>query len=238
MEKMKTLNELRNHLEAVSNQEKARFLQRFFKTGKGEYAEGDLFLGIVVPVQRKIARQYKYLSFSELKRLIHSRYHEERLITLLILIEKFRKSDEIERSRIVKFYLDNRKGINNWDLVDLSAPKILGEYMLDKKRDILYEFAKSNNLWEKRIAILTTFTFIRNKDFEDCLKISELLIQDKHDLIHKAVGWMLRELGKMDLKSEEKFLKLHYKSMPRTMLRYAIEKFPEKKRKAYLEGRI
>lgn len=229
---------LRKEIKSVSNPEKAKFLQRFFKTGKGEYAEGDIFLGIVVPVQRQIAKKYKTLSFDDLQRLITSKYHEERLIALLILVERFKKADEKEKEEIVKFYLDNRKGINNWDLVDLSAPKILGEHLLDKDRNILYNFAKSNDLWEKRIAVLSTFTFIKNNDFNDAQKIYEALITDKHDLIHKAVGWMLRELGKIDIKTEEEFLKKYYKTMPRTMLRYAIEKFPEKKRAAYLKGYV
>ena len=229
---------LRKEIKSVSNPAKAKFLQRFFKTGKGEYAEGDVFLGIVVPVQRQLANKYTELSFDDLEKLISSKYHEERLIELLILVERFKKADEDEKEKIVQFYLDNRKGINNWDLVDLSAPKILGEYLLNKNRKILFRFAKSKDLWEKRIAVLSTFTFIMNNDFDDALKIYEILVNDKHDLIHKAVGWMLREIGKIDLKTEEKFLKKYYKTMPRTMLRYAIEKFPEKKRKAYLEGRI
>ena len=223
-------------IKKLSNPEKAQFLQRFFKTGKGEYAEGDIFLGIVVPVQRQLAKKFKDLSFNKLKELITSKYHEERLIALLILVERFQKADESEKEKIVKFYLDYRKGINNWDLVDLSAPKILGEYLLDKEKSLLCKFAKSNDLWEKRIAVLSTFTFIKKKDFTDALKIYEILLNDKHDLIHKAVGWMLRELGKVDLKTEEEFLKKHYKTMPRTMLRYAIEKFPEKTRRAYLKG--
>ena len=233
-----SLVSLGKEIKSVSNPDKAKFLQRFFKTGKGEYAEGDFFLGIVVPVQRQIAKKYKPLSFPELKKLITSKYHEERLIALLILVERFKKAKEDEKEKIVKFYLDNRKGINNWDLVDLSAPKILGEYLIDKDRNILFIFAKSNDLWEKRIAVLSTFTFIKNNDFNDALKIFEILLNDKHDLIHKAVGWMLREIGKIDLKTEENFLRKHYKAMPRTMLRYAIEKFPERKRKAYLEGKI
>jgi 3-methyladenine DNA glycosylase AlkD len=233
-----SLVSLRKEIKSVSNPDKAKFLQRFFKTGKGEYAEGDVFLGIVVPVQRQIAKKYKPLSFPELKKLITSKYHEERLIALLILVERFKKAKEDEKEKIVKFYLNNRKGINNWDLVDLSAPKILGEYLIDKDRNILFIFAKSNDLWEKRIAVLSTFTFIKNNDFNDALKIFEILLNDKHDLIHKAVGWMLREIGKIDLKTEENFLRKHYKAMPRTMLRYAIEKFPERKRKAYLEGEI
>lgn len=230
------LAELKRETQKHSNPDKAKFLQRFFKTGKGEYAERDIFLGIVVPVQRQIAKKYKQLSFTELKKLITSKYHEERLIALLILVERFKNANENEKDKIVKFYLDNRKGINNWDLVDLSAPKILGEYFLDKDRKILFEFARSDDLWEKRIAVLSTFTLVKKNDFDDALKIFEILVNDKHDLIHKAVGWMLREMGKINLKTEEKFLKKHYRTMPRTMLRYAIEKFPEAKRKAYLKG--
>lgn len=233
-----SLSLIRKETRSFANPDKAKLLQRFFKTGKGEYAEGDLFLGIVVPIQRKISRKYLQISFTELKELLASKYHEERLIALLILVERFRKAYENEKETIVKFYLDNRKGINNWDLVDLSAPKILGEYLIDKDRKILFRFAKSNDLWEKRISALSTYAFIKNNDFEDALKIFKILLNDQHDLIHKAVGWMLRELGKMDLITEEKFLKEHYRTMPRTMLRYAIEKFPEKKRKAYLKGRI
>lgn len=232
------LTELRKEIKKHSNPEKAKFLQRFFKTGKGDYAEGDVFLGIVVPVQRQIAKKFKTLSFIDLQKLIKSGYHEERLIALLILVERFKKAYDDEKEIIVKFYLDNRKGINNWDLVDLSAPKILGEYLLDKDRKILYKFAKSDDLWEKRIAVLSSFTFIKKGDFKDALKIYEIVLNDDHDLIHKAVGWMLRELGKIDVKTEEEFLKKHYKTMPRTMLRYAIEKFPESKRQAYLKGKI
>lgn len=183
-----SLAKLRKEIRLVSNPDKAKFLQHFFKTGKGEYAEGDIFLGIVVPIQRQIAKKYKTLSFNDLQSLITSKYHEERLIALLILVERFKKADETEEEEIVKFYLDNRKGINNWDLVDLSAPKILGDYLLSKDRKILYKLAKSNDLWEKRIAVLSTFTFIKNNDFNDALKIYEILINDKHDLIHKAVG--------------------------------------------------
>lgn len=232
------LTAVRKEIKKHSNPDKAKFLQRFFKTGKGEYAKGDKFLGIVVPEQRQIAKKFKTLSFTDLQKLITSVYHEERLIALLILVERFKKADKEEKEKIVKFYLDNQKGINNWDLVDLSAPKILGEYLLDKDRKILCKFAKSDDLWEKRIAVLSTFTFIKNNDFNDALKIYEIVVNDDHDLIHKAVGWMLREVGKIDIKTEEDFLRKHYKTMPRTMLRYAIEKFPEKKRKAYLKGMI
>lgn len=230
------LIELRKEIKKQANPKQAAILQRFFKTGKGEYGEGDIFYGIKVPVQRKIVKQFKDLSLKDLQVLILSKVHEERLIALLILVAQFKKADETKRKRIFKFYIKNRKRINNWDLVDLSAPNIIGEYLLDKEKDLLYQFALSNNLWEKRMAILSTFTFIRNSLFEDTLAISQILLNDKHDLIHKAVGWMLREVGKRDLKVEEEFLKQHYKTMPRTMLRYAVEKFPKNKRRSFLLG--
>lgn len=233
-----SLNEIRKKIEAEKNPAQALILQRFFKTGKGDYGEGDVFYGIKVPVQRKIVKQFKDLSYDDLQILISSKIHEERLIAALILVERFKRSDKQARKVIFNFYLKNRKGINNWDLVDLSAPNIVGEFLLDKKKDLLYKFARSKNLWQKRISILSTFTFIRNGLFEDTLEISKILLNDKHDLIHKAVGWMLREVGNRDIKAEEDFLKIHYKTMPRTMLRYAIEKFPENKRKLYLEGKI
>ncbi len=230
------LIELRKEIKKQANPEQAAILQRFFKTGKGEYGEGDIFYGIKVPVQRKIVKQFKDLSLKDLQVLILSKVHEERLIALLILVAQFKKADETKRKRIFKFYIKNRKRINNWDLVDLSAPNIIGEYLLDKEKDLLYQFALSNNLWEKRMAILSTFTFIRNGLFEDTLAISRILLKDKHDLIHKAVGWMLREVGKRNVKVEEEFLRQHYKTMPRTMLRYAVEKFSENKRRSFLLG--
>lgn len=232
------LLQIRKQIKNQADPNQAVILQRFFKTGKGDYGEGDIFYGIKVPVQRIIAKKFNALSLVDLKELIKSKMHEERLIAAFILIDKYKKGDEKEKKQIFNFYLNNRKGINNWDLVDLSAPKIVGEYLLDKEKDLLYKFARSNDLWEKRIAILSTQTFIRNHFFEDTLKISEILLNDKHDLIHKAVGWMLREVGNRDIQAEEDFLKKYYKQMPRTMLRYAIEKFPEKKRKDYLDGRI
>ena len=218
--------------------DRAVILQRFFKTGKGEYGEGDIFYGIKVPVQRTIAKRFKDLAFEDLKVLISAKVHEERLIAAFILVDQYKKGDEKKKKIVFDFYLKNRKGINNWDLVDLSAPKIVGAYLIDKEKDLLYKFAVSKDLWEKRIAIISTQTFIREHFFEDTLNISEILLQDKHDLIHKAVGWMLREVGNRDLETEEEFLKKHYKTMPRTMLRYAIEKFPEQKRIAYLKGKI
>jgi 3-methyladenine DNA glycosylase AlkD len=232
------LSEIRKKIQKHKNPTQAINLQRFFKTGKGEYDEGDIFYGIKVPVQRTIAKQFKDLSLDAVKSLILSKVHEERLIAAFILVDQFNRGDEKKKKNILYFYLKNRKGINNWDLVDLSAPKIIGAYLIDKEKDLLYKFARSKDLWEKRIAIISTQTFIRKYSFEDTLKISKILLNDKHDLIHKAVGWMLREVGNRDLQTEEEFLKKHYKLMPRTMLRYAIEKFPELKRKAYLKGII
>jgi 3-methyladenine DNA glycosylase AlkD len=233
-----SLTEIRKAISKQKNPAQAINLQRFFKTGKGEYGEGDIFYGIKVPEQRKIAKQFKGLSLPDLKKLIHSKVHEERLIAAFILVDQFKSGDEKKKKIIFDYYLKNRNGINNWDLVDLSAPKIVGAYLIDKEKDLLYKFAQSKDLWEKRISIISTQVFIREHFFEDTLKISEILLDDKHDLIHKAVGWMLREVGNRDLQTEEEFLRNNYKSMPRTMLRYAIEKFPEQKRIAYLKGRI
>jgi len=233
-----SINKLREKIKQVSNKKNAETMLWFFKTAKGEYGEGDIFAGITVPVQRKIAKEFLNLNFNELKDLLNSKVHEERLIALLILVEKYEKGEEIEKDKIFGFYIDNRKGINNWDLVDLSAPKIIGHYLMNKDKKMLYEFAKSDILWDRRIAILATYTFIKSGSFSDALKISDILLNDKHDLIRKAVGWMLREVGKKDLTVEEKFLRTRYNKMPRTMLRYAIEKFPETKRKKYLEGKI
>ncbi|MBT8380550.1 MAG: DNA alkylation repair protein [Ignavibacteria bacterium] len=237
-----SLIELRNQVKSLANAEVAKTHLWFFKTGKGEYGGGDKFVGLKVPTQRKIAKVFLNLNYGELSKLLASKIHEERLIALLILVERYAKSNERDKEKIFKFYLKNRKGINNWDLVDLSAPKIIGEQLVNKNRKILFELAKSNNLWERRIAILSTLAFIKRADFNTTLQLSVILLNDEHDLIHKAVGWMLREIGKKTdsggLKVEEDFLKLHYKKMPRTMLRYAIEKFSESKRKKYLSGKI
>ncbi|MEK6855885.1 MAG: DNA alkylation repair protein [Nanoarchaeota archaeon] len=232
-----SLQSLRQDIQKEANPTKARLLQRFFKTGKGEYAEGDVFLGIMVPVTRGLVKKYSELSLSELEELIHSKYHEERLLALLILVNRFFKHPD-KREEIYNFYLSNTHYINNWDLVDLSAPNIIGNYLLNKNKSVLYKLIKSNNLWERRISILATFWFIKNGRFDESLAIAELLLKDKHDLIHKAVGWMLREIGKRDINILKKFLKKHYQIMPRTMLRYSIEKFPEKERKLYLKNRI
>ena len=238
MKNYNRLPELREKIKSVANPDVAKTMQWYFKTGKGEYGEGDTFVGLKVPMQRIIAKEFRDLNLNELKVLLNSKVHEERLISLFILVYKFEKGDEKEKEKNFSFYLKNRKGVNNWDLVDLSAPKIVGNYLLDKDKSLLLELALSKNLWERRISILSTQEFIRNSKFDTTLKIAKILLHDEQDLIHKAVGWMLREIGKRDLSTEELFLKLYYKEMPRTMLRYAIEKFPEVKRKKYLQSKI
>jgi len=232
-----SLQSLRNEIKQKANPEKAKLLQRFFKTGKGQYGEGDIFLGITVPESRRLAIKYTHLPLKDIELLLSSKIHEERLIALLLLVHNYKKHPE-KREEIYNFYLKNTKFINNWDLVDLSCHKIVGDYLLDKDRGILYKLSKSSNLWERRISIISTFAFIAKNQFDDSIKLAEILLHDKHDLIHKAVGWVLREIGKKDEKVLENFLKKHYKNMPRTMLRYAIERFPEEKRKAYLASEI
>jgi 3-methyladenine DNA glycosylase AlkD len=230
-----SLSQLKKDLDTLANKKHAQILQRFFKTGKGEYGEGDVFLGLKVPVLRNLAKQYRELSLEDTVELLQSKYHEHRITALFILVLKYSKVDQKGKEEIVHIYLGSTQWINNWDLVDLSAPNIIGDYFLDKKRDILYRLAVSNNLWERRIAILATFTFIRNNEYKDTLKISGMLLNDKHDLIHKAVGWMLREVGKRVSKEKEKeFLDKYYRKMPRTMLRYAIEHFSENEKKKYM----
>ena len=233
-----SLKKLKNTLQKLSNPEQAIILSRFFKTGKGEYGEGDEFLGIKVPVSRKIAKQFYALSLDEIQELINSKIHEERLIALFILTEQFRKGDEMKKKSIFRFYLKNTKQVNNWDLVDLSAERIIGVYLFNKDKKVLFKLAESDNLWERRIAIMSTFYFIKNGSYVTTLAIADMLLNDEHDLIHKAVGWMLREIGKRNLMVEENYLKENYKNMPRTMLRYAIEKFPEKRRQEYLKGEV
>lgn len=232
------MSTIQEDIRKSANPIKAKLLSRYFKTGKGEYGEGDIFLGITVPELRTIAKKYISLPLKDVEKLLTSKIHEERFISLEILAMKFESADEKEKKEIFDFYLKNRKCINNWDLVDNSAHEILGRYLLDKDKSVLYKLAESSSLWDKRIAIITTYRFIANNNFSETLKISEMLLKDKHDLIHKAVGWMLRELGKRDKNVEQNFLKKHYKIMPRTMLRYAIEKFPQHERKAYLKGEI
>jgi len=232
------LTKFRKRIKEESNKQQAKSLKWFFKTGVGEYGEGDVFAGIKMPGQRKIAKEFENLDYDNIKELVGSKIHEERMIGFLILQGRYEKGNEKEKEKVFKFYIRNRKRINNWDLVDISAPKIVGEHLLNRDKKLLYQFAHSKNLWERRIAILSTFTFIRAEKFEPTFKISDILFDDDHDLIHKAVGWMLREIGKRDLNAEEKFLKPRYKKIPRTMLRYAIEKFPEVKRKKYLSSKI
>lgn len=227
------LNELKKDLETLAEKEKAAFFPRFFKTGKGQYGEGDKFIGVTVPNQRKIAKKYFKIPLPELQKLLTSPIHEHRLTALLILVDKYQKTDQ--KQEIFDFYLQNLSSVNNWDLVDSSAPKIIGAHLLNKPRALLYQWAKSPDLWQKRIAILSTYTFIHQKDYTDTLKIAEILLQDKHDLIHKAVGWMLREIGKLDQPFLEKFLHKWHKNMPRTMLRYAIEKLDTDKRRFFMQ---
>ena len=226
------ISDLKSH----SDKEKALFLPRFFKTGKGEYGEGDQFLGVTVPDQRKIAKKYwKDMEGRGLEVLITSPFHEVRLTTLFMLVRKYEKSKTpIEKKQWVDFYLKNKQYVNNWDLVDSSAHLILGAWLFDKDRSLLYNLAESGKLWDQRIAIISTYYFIRKRDFEDTLKIAEILLNHPHDLIHKAVGWMLREVGNRDYDTEFDFLEKHYKNMPRTMLRYAIEKFDPKVREMFL----
>lgn len=234
MKSLQTAAQVKKVLEKLTDPKQAAILQRFFKTGQGEYGEGDVFLGIKVPKQRGLVKKYKDLPLVEVLNLLKSKIHEHRLVALLILVEKFRKADEKEQKKIFDLYVKNTKHINNWDLVDLSAPNIVGAFLLGKPRTILNQLVTSKILWERRIAVLSTFAFIKNNEFADTLKIAEVLVNDEHDLIHKAVGWMLREVGKRDQAKEEQFLKKHAEKMPRTMLRYAIEKFSQTKRKYYL----
>jgi 3-methyladenine DNA glycosylase AlkD len=231
-----SLETLRSKLRSMADPEKAHVAQRFFKTGPGEYGEGDVFLGIQVPALRKLARETPDLDEAALQVLLRSPLHEERMLSLLILIQKYVRGTDEERKKIYDFYLANMSFINNWDLVDLSAEHVVGHFLMRGSRRPLYQLAKSRSLWERRIAILATFHFIKHHEFGDTLKIAAILLSDKEDLIQKAVGWMLREVGKRDLETEEQFLRKSYQKMPRTMLRYAIERFPEEKRKRYLKG--
>ena len=225
-------------LKSKADPDIAAHSQHFFKTAPGEYGHGDQFLGLRVPVLRKQAKEFQNMELGEIQKLLNSKLHEVRLCALFILIHKFRRADADLQTTIYDFYLNNTVNINNWDLVDCSAYKILGEYLFDKNRSVLYRLAQSDNLWEKRIAIMATLKFIKSGQYADTLKLAGQLMDDDHDLIHKAVGWMLREVGNRDLNEEEAFLKNHYKSMPRTMLRYAIEKFPQAKRQRYLSGNL
>ncbi len=238
MQKNITYREIINHLTALANQEVAEHSQYFFKTEKGEYGYGDKFLGIRVPVIRQAVKKYKSTSLQVCETLLCSEFHEIRLFALLVLVFQFANSKADKQEKIYNIYLNKTRYINNWDLVDTTAHHIVGRYLEKKDRKILYELSKSDSMWERRIAILSTFHFIKNYDFQDTLSISKNLLKDKEDLIHKAVGWMLRETGKRSLSDEVKFLKVHYQEMPRTMLRYAIEKFNKEERTKFLKGMI
>ncbi len=233
-----SLLKLKEDLKEVTDLKKAKFLQRFFKTGEGQYGYGDLFIGITVPQLRVFSKNYQALLLEDVILLLRSKIHEERLLALFILVDKFKKGSDEERKNIFDFYLNNTHHINNWDLVDSSADKIVGEYLINKDREILLKLATSKDLWERRIAIMATYQFIKkNSESEWTLKIAEILVRDPHDLIQKAVGWMLREVGKRCSEMvEEEFLKKHLRQMPRTMLRYATERFPKDKRQSYLKN--
>jgi len=233
-----SLTAIRAGLRRLGKPEDAEVLQRFFKTGPGEYGEGDVFIGIRMPVLRKLAREYEQLPVRQAVALLRSTRHEERMLALLVLVRIFHRSDRAGKKRVYDLYLENTQYINNWDLVDLSAEHIVGAYLWERSRAPLRRLAKSSDLWERRIAILATFHFIKQDEFEEALRVAEMLLNDEHDLIHKAVGWMLREIGKRDGDVERRFLKAHYRGMPRTMLRYAIERFPEPERQRYLKGSV
>ena len=235
---MATAHDVLKALKAISDQNIAAHSSRFFKAGKGEYGEGDQFLGIRVPEQRKIARNNKTTSLDEIEKLLQSEFHEARLTALFILVLQYRSTTAARREEIYHFYMNNLNRVNNWDLVDSSAKYIAGHFLFDTDRSTLFELAESNNLWKRRVAVLTTFYFIDRGDFSTTFEISDKLLQDKEDLIHKAVGWMLREIGKQNRAELENFLKPRYKMMPRTMLRYAIEKFPKEHREEYLKSLV
>ena len=227
----------RQRLRQVASPADAKALQWFFKTGPGDYGEGDRFIGVRVPALRRVAGEFRDTDERTVLALLRSPIHEERLLALLILVSQFERGQAADRERIARLYLGHTDRINNWDLVDLSAPAIAGGYFRERDRAPLHALARSPSLWERRIAMLACFAYIRRNDFADAFRIAEALLADPHDLIHKATGWMLREIGKRDRAAEEAFLKRHYRRMPRTMLRYAIERFPEARRQAYLKGR-
>jgi len=232
------LSDLKLELNHAADQERARNLAWFFKTGPGQYGEGDQFLGIKVPAQRKIARRFAHLSIDDLKKLLASPIHEHRFTALTILVGKYQAGDAQTRTEVFDFYLRNTTFINSWDLVDTSSPQIVGEHLLTRSRKVLYRLAKSRNLWERRIAMVSTLAFIRRGDIADVFALAKLLIRDEHDLMHKATGWMLREAGKRSLPDLLAFLAEHYAALPRTALRYAIERLPEEQRRLALRGQF
>ena len=231
-----SLPELKRELAALADPERARNLAWFFKTGKGQYGEGDRFIGITVPVLRRIARRYRHLRLGEIAKLLASRIHEHRFTALEILVAQYEGGDADSKQSLFDFYLRNTRNVNNWDLVDTSAPYIIGQHLLSRPRDALYMLAKSRSVWERRMAIIATMPLIRTGDLDDTFAIAALLLNDKHDLIHKAVGWMLREAGKHSTAALLQFLKQNYAAIPRTELRYAIERLPEAQRKRILAG--
>lgn len=231
---MKRLVDLKKDIRKLYSAKRALHSQYFFKTGFGQYGYGDKFLGLTVPEQRALGKKYSHLTLSDIQKLLNSAYHEDRLISLLILVDQFSRGSAMVQTKIYKFYLKNLKQVNNWDLVDLSCYKIVGRYLLDKPRAVLYKLAKSKHLWSRRVAIVSTMIFIKQGELKDTLRISEILLKDQHDLIHKAVGWLLREVGKKDQEALLKFLNKNLRNMPRTVLRYAIERLPEKLRQSYL----
>jgi 3-methyladenine DNA glycosylase AlkD len=233
-----TVAALRAELHGLGSHERASHSLRFFKTGPGDYGEGDKFLGLTVPEMRGLARKYRHLEDDDALELLASPWHEERLVALILLVESYDRGDQSRRNTIHGAYLSNARYINNWDLVDLSAGQIVGQHLDAKDIKLLARLARSQNIWERRIAVVATFAFIRRNEFRPTLTISGMLIGDSHDLIHKAVGWMLREVGKRDRNVLDAFLKNRYRRMPRTMLRYAIERHPERTRKQYLAGTI
>lgn len=233
---MSGLEDIKKELKASATRAWAEKMQSYFKSSKGEYAEGDVFIGVTMPRMREVAKLHRGLSGSALKKLLKSKVHEERLTALLILVEQYAGAGKEEREKLYAFYLDNLKYVNNWDLVDTSAPRILGAHLLKKDKSILMELAASESIWDRRVAIISTLFFIRKGLYTHTLKLSKRLLKDESDLIHKATGWMLREVGKRDTLVLENFLKKHYKAISRTTLRYAIERFEEGKRKAFLKG--
>lgn len=231
---MTSLSALKKKVRTKAKKDRAKTNAWFFKTGKGEYGEGDKFLGLTMPEQRAVARQFRDLSLKEVERLLKGVWHEERMIGLLILVHRYEAGTEVEKEKIFAYYIKHRHAVNNWDLVDVTTPSIIGDFLYTRNKDLLYTYARSKNLWERRIAIVATYPFIKRGLLQDTFRISKLLLNDTEDLIHKAVGWMLREVGKQDRKKLERFLTKHIQELPRTTLRYAIEHFPEEKRQEYL----
>lgn len=238
MAKKVTASVMRQTLRTLADEKVAKHSTRFFKTGKGEYGEGDRFHGVRVPVVRSLVKEFRDAPRKAVVSVLKSHWHEERMLAILLLVDQYQRGTEVEKKLTFDIYLENRRYVNNWDLVDCSAHLIVGPQLESGPRQLLYELAASDSLWDRRIAMMATYHFIRRHDFSDALKIAKFLRDDKHDLIHKPVGWMLREIGNRDRATEEKYLKQHYQKMPRTMLRYAIEKFPEARRKAYLNGSV